>query len=87
MIYIGIDPGKSGALALIYSETIDPPVVIQFSAEAYRSVLLHAHGRKSALGEEVKCCLEHVTAMPKQGVTSMFNFGQNFGYIKGLLEL
>ena len=33
-----------------------------------------------------KACLEHVTAMPKQGVTSMFNFGMNFGYIKGLLE-
>ena len=31
-------------------------------------------------------CVEHVGAMPGQGVTSMFNFGQNFGYIKGLLE-
>ena len=31
-------------------------------------------------------CVEHVSAMPGQGVTSMFNFGQNFGYIKGLLE-
>ena len=86
MIYIGIDPGKNGALALIYSETIDPPVVIHFSEEACRSILLHAHGIKMARGEEVKCCLEHVTAMPGQGVVSMFNFGQNFGYIRGVLE-
>lgn len=30
--------------------------------------------------------LEHVGAMPGQGVTSMFSFGENFGYLKGLLE-
>lgn len=30
-------------------------------------------------------CLEHVGAMPGQGVTSMFSFGENFGFIKGLL--
>lgn len=32
------------------------------------------------------CCLEQVHAMPKQGVTSTFNFGVSFGYIKGVLE-
>lgn len=30
--------------------------------------------------------LEHIGAMPGQGVTSMFHFGENFGYIRGLLE-
>lgn len=86
MIYIGIDPGKKGAMAVIDSETIDLPVVIKFSPEAYRSILLHARGMKCTLGKEVKCCLEHVGAMPGQGVTSMFHFGENFGYIRGLLE-
>ena len=33
---------------------------------------------------EVKVVIEHVTAMPGQGVTSMFNFGQSFGVIKGI---
>ena len=28
--------------------------------------------------------LEQVSAMPGQGVTSMFNFGQSFGIIKGI---
>jgi crossover junction endodeoxyribonuclease RuvC len=36
------------------------------------------------LEERVKVVVEHVTAMPGQGVTSMFNFGQSFGVIKGV---
>ena len=28
--------------------------------------------------------IEHVSAMPGQGVTSMFNFGQSFGILKGI---
>ena len=43
---------------------------------------------KSRLSEinqdEVCVVVEHVTAMPGQGVTSMFNFGQSFGVIKGI---
>ena len=34
--------------------------------------------------DEVKVIIEHVSAMPGQGVTSMFNFGQSFGVIKGI---
>ena len=37
-------------------------------------------------GERAVCCLEHVGAMPGQGVTSMFSFGQNFGWIQGALQ-
>ena len=35
-------------------------------------------------GDRAKVVVEHVTAMPGQGVTSMFNFGQSFGVIKGI---
>jgi len=34
--------------------------------------------------EEIKIVIEQVSAMPGQGVTSMFNFGQTFGAIKGI---
>ena len=34
--------------------------------------------------EEVAIVVERVNAMPGQGVTSMFNFGQSFGVIKGI---
>lgn len=78
MIYIGIDPGKKGALAEIRGECIGFAL---FEDGHYADVL------KGVLEvDSVRVCLEHVGAMPGQGVTSMFNFGQNFGYIKGLLE-
>ena len=34
--------------------------------------------------KNIKVVIEHVTAMPGQGVTSMFNFGQSFGILKGV---
>ena len=34
--------------------------------------------------KNIKVAIEHVTAMPGQGVTSMFNFGQSFGILKGI---
>lgn len=78
MIYIGIDPGKKGALAEIRGESI---AFALFEDGHYADVI------RGVLGmDDVRVCLEHVGAMPGQGVTSMFNFGQNFGYIKGLLE-
>lgn len=36
-------------------------------------------------GSPCVACLEHVSAMPGQGTTSMFTFGQNFGFIQGVL--
>ena len=35
-------------------------------------------------GKEIVVVVEHGNAMPGQGVTSMFNFGQSFGVIKGV---
>lgn len=75
--YIGIDPGKDGALAVLSDG--GEVRVIPFDPEEYRNVLGAVYGPSRA-------CLEHVGAMPGQGVTSMFSFGENFGYIKGLLE-
>lgn len=77
MTYIGIDPGKDGALAVI-SESGGVQAV-PFDPETYRSAL-------RAVSSPAIVCLERVSAMPGQGVTSMFSFGQNFGYIQGLLE-
>lgn len=80
MVYIGIDPGKKGALAAIW-ENDDVPLVeiTPFSEGGYNAAL------KEIQGCDCICCLERVGPMPGQGVTSMFNFGQNFGFIHGLL--
>ena len=77
MICIGIDPGKKGALALIRPEEIS---VCRFDRETYREMLLSVSENKCV------CALEHVGAMPGQGVTSMFSFGENFGWIQGVLD-
>ena len=75
--YIGIDPGKSGALAII--ECDGQVHVFPFNSVNYETAL--GHYRHDA----VVCCVEKVSAMPGQGVVSMFNFGHNLGFIEGLL--
>ena len=80
MIYIGIDPGKTGAMAYITNDGLVN--VIPFDEDLYKFTL-NGLGRQD---EPVICALEHVNAMPGQGVTSMFNFGMNFGWIRGVLE-
>ncbi len=78
--FIGIDPGKSGALAVISENGIVGVTV--FDEEKYADILGAVwNGKGNAI-----CCLEHVGAMPGQGVTSMFSFGENFGFIQGLLK-
>lgn len=77
MIYIGIDPGKDGAMAVLWEDgKID---VIPFSTDGYIEEMQHLYPLKS------RCCLERVGSMPGQGVTSMFKFGENYGFIQGLL--
>ena len=67
MIYLGIDPGKSGALAMIDGDSAS---VIPFDERDYADNI-----RICSEGGAV-CCLEHVSAMPGQGVTSVFSFGE-----------
>lgn len=76
MIYIGIDPGKAGAMGVIYGQAA---YAIPFDEEAYRDEL------RNLADQGCVCVLEKVGARPGQGVTSMFNFGENFGFIRGLL--
>lgn len=78
MIYIGIDPGKNGSLAILNDEA--DVKLVPFDRRKYLLAL-------SVLSfKDCKCCLEHVGAMPGQGVTSMFSFGENFGWLEGLLD-
>lgn len=77
MIYIGVDPGKDGAMAIIWES--GGIKIVPFSPEGYRDALAECPPM------ECCCCLERVGPMPKQGVTSMFKFGENFGFIQGLL--
>ena len=77
MIYIGIDPGKNGGIAVLGSDYVS--CVVYSDAELLNVCRMFE-------GMNVICYLEHVHAMPKQGVSSTFNFGMNFGFIQGVLK-
>lgn len=82
-LFIGIDPGKKGGIALIDTET---KVVCTFPYSDKELIGLCRDESYSGNTEHIMCCLEKVGAMPGQGVVSMFSFGQSVGYIKGVLE-
>lgn len=85
MIYIGIDPGKNGGIAVMHK--ISENGALWTSAYTYsEDTVLRVAKECAELGEPIKCVLEKVNAMPGQGVTSMFNFGMNFGFIQGVLS-
>jgi crossover junction endodeoxyribonuclease RuvC len=85
VIYIGIDPGKDGAMALICSDSIG---LYTFDEQDYLKMLrsmsmLHDLGPAP---EKIVCFLERVHSQPNNGVKAAFSFGENYGYIRGLLE-
>ena len=91
MKIIGIDPGLSGAIAVLENNKVlnifDMPVMPEGKKNkrqlnSAQLVSLIKENLKSS--EEVVVVVEQVNAMPGQGVTSMFNFGQTFGAIKGV---
>ncbi len=91
MKVIGIDPGLSGAIAIIKDNKVlsihDMPVMSEGkknkrqlnSAQLVKIIKDNVENK-----EDTRVIVEQVNAMPGQGVTSMFNFGQTFGAIKGI---
>tara|TARA_B100000965_G_C19512328_1_gene722512 strand:+ start:564 stop:1043 length:480 start_codon:yes stop_codon:yes gene_type:complete len=91
MIIIGIDPGISGAISIIENKKIidvyDTPTMIdgkKNKRQINSAQVTNIIKERLNSGKEVVVVVEHVNAMPGQGVTSMFNFGQSFGVIKGI---
>jgi crossover junction endodeoxyribonuclease RuvC len=82
-IIIGIDPGKSGAAAIIWPMGITE--VIRFEKWTEADIASRFSTFQARNDVDAVAYLEQVGAMPGQGVTSMFSFGQSFGFIRGLL--
>ena len=93
MLIIGIDPGISGSICFFDEgkiiDVIEMPTMTegkknkrqvngaQIYNEIYRRII-------KTEKQNIKVVIEQVSAMPGQGVTSMFNFGQSFGILKGI---
>ena len=91
MRIIGIDPGLSGAIAVLDDQKVkrifDMPVMSEGkkNKRQLNSALLVSLLKENINSkEDTIIVVEQVNAMPGQGVTSMFNFGQTFGAIKGI---
>ena len=93
MLIIGIDPGISGAICFFENgqvkEIINMPVMADGKKnkrqingpQTYNEILKRINNYPK---KDIIVVIEQVSAMPGQGVTSMFNFGQSFGVIKGI---
>ena len=91
MKIIGIDPGLSGAIAVLKNNNVlnifDIPVMSEGKKNKRQlnsALLVNLLKENINKEEEVAVVVEQVNAMPGQGVTSMFNFGQTFGALKGI---
>ena len=93
MLIIGIDPGISGSLCFFNDGKIIDLVEMPSMAEGKKNkrqvnaaqIYNEIHSRiKNFEKKNIKVVIEQVSAMPGQGVTSMFNFGQSFGVLKGV---
>ena len=92
MLIFGIDPGISGAISIFknnkFVEVLDMPTMIdgkknkrQVNGAQFAHIIKEY---SNGYDGEMRVIVEQVNAMPGQGVTSMFNFGQSFGVIKGV---
>ena len=93
MLIIGIDPGISGSICFFENgkiiDVVEMPTMTEGKknkkqvngSQIYNEILkrINIDGK-----QDIRVVIEHVTAMPGQGVTSMFNFGQSFGILKGI---
>ena len=93
MLIIGIDPGISGAICFFedgqIKEIIDMPVMADVKKNKRQingpQVYNEISSRINKFSKkDITVVIEQVSAMPGQGVTSMFNFGQSFGVLKGI---
>ena len=91
MIIIGIDPGVSGAICILtdgkITEIYEMPTMIdgkKNKKQVNGAEVTNIINKELVNEKDINVVIEHVSAMPGQGVTSMFNFGQSFGVLKGI---
>ena len=92
MIVMSIDPGLSGAIAVFrYTDheligIFDMPThELTRNGKAKRQVSASGLAGIFSAHKPHHVIVEKVSAMPGQGVTSMFSFGRSFGLIEGIL--
>ena len=78
MIYIGVDVGANGGIAVLPDNEND--------IETYVYTDMKLRELAGKYKDNCKVTVEKVHSMPSQGVASTFSFGRAYGYILGVLE-
>jgi len=93
MLIIGIDPGLSGSICFLIDgkilDVIEMPTMTEGKknkrqvngSQVFNEITKRTREYQK---NQIRVVIEQVSAMPGQGVTSMFNFGQSFGVLKGV---
>ena len=93
MLIIAIDPGISGSICFFEDgrilDVVEMPTMNDGKknkrqvngSQIYNEILKRTNKVEK---QDIRIIIEQVSAMPGQGVTSMFNFGQSFGILKGI---
>ena len=93
MLIIGIDPGISGSICFFQDgkimDVVEMPTMIEGKknkkqvngSQIFNEIVERIRNIDK---KDIKVVIEQVSAMPGQGVTSMFNFGQSYGILKGI---
>ena len=93
MLIIGIDPGISGSICFFKDgkilDVVEMPTMTEGKknkkqvngSQIYNEILKRVNKLEKS---DIRVIVEQVSAMPGQGVTSMFNFGQSYGILKGI---
>ena len=92
MLIIGIDPGISGSICFFQDGKIMDVIEMPIMTEGKKNkkqvngaqIYNEFSKRINKKDDEIRVVIEQVSAMPGQGVTSMFNFGQSYGILKGI---
>ena len=91
MLIIGIDPGISGSICFFQDgkilDVVEMPTMTdgkKNKRQVNGSQIFNEISSRINQNQDIRVVIEQVSAMPGQGVTSMFNFGQSFGILKGV---
>lgn len=86
LVRIGCDPGATGAIAIIFEENLithDMPTLPEGGVDAGQLAAIFSGWMRYG---DCRVNVERVHAMPGNGVSGMFKFGQSYGKLTGCLE-
>lgn len=80
MVYIGIDPGQRGAMAVLTEK--HPPMLFAYQPEVYILTLKTLKQED----DDCICCIEAVQPIRGNGIIALFKLGQSYGWLLGILD-